>query len=211
MAESGPWHAASPAEGAVWLAALAVPWWIAGGWALELFAGTASRPHQDLDIGIFRKDAMQVLDFLAAWEVFEAKDGVLTRLHAGVQPRAEVFSLWCRPAHARDWSLELMLDEAANGNWIYRRQRQIQRPIEVAIRRTSQGMPYLAPEINCSTNRTAPASRTRRFRAHRAAARSAQPLVAAGCSADARTRPSVAAAASRPRLSCRIRLTAQTC
>ncbi len=90
---------------------------------------------------------MQVLDFLAAWEVFEAKDGVLTRLHAGVQPRAEVFSLWCRPAHARDWSLELMLDEAANGNWIYRRQRQIQRPIEVAIRRTSQGMPYLAPEI----------------------------------------------------------------
>ena len=88
-----------------------------------------------------------MLESLAAWEVFEAKNGVLTRLGAGMQPRADVFSLWCRPAHERHWALELMLDEAANGNWIYRRQRKIQRPLEIAIRHSSRGMPYLAPEI----------------------------------------------------------------
>jgi len=145
--ESGPWQAASPSEGACWLASLTVPWWIAGGWALDLFAGHESRPHKDLDVGILRKDALQVLASLAAWEVFEAKNGVLTRLGAGTQPRADVFSLWCRPAPARPWALELMLDEAENGFWIYRRHRQIQRPLEIAIRRSSQGIRYLAPEI----------------------------------------------------------------
>jgi hypothetical protein len=145
--ESGPWLAASPSDGAAWFASLNVPWWIAGGWALDLFAGGQSRPHKDLDIGILRKDALHVVASLAAWEVFEAKNAVLTRLGAGTQPRADVFSLWCRPARERHWALELMLDEAENGQWIYRRQRQIQCPLEIAIRHSSQGIPYLSPEI----------------------------------------------------------------
>ncbi len=147
VAESGPWRATTPDEAAAWFASLTVPWWIAGGWALDLFAGTASRPHRDLDAGILRKDAMRVLELLAAWEVFEAKDGVLTRLAAGAEPRAEVYSLWCRRKQERDWALELMLDEAENGRWIYRRRQQIQRPLDMAIRRSSQRIPYLAPEI----------------------------------------------------------------
>ena len=147
VAESGPWLAASPTAGAYWLASLTVPWWIAGGWALDLFAGNQSRPHKDLDVGILRNDALQALESLAAWEVFEAKNGVLTRLGAGMQPRADVFSLWCRPARASHWALELMLDEAADGNWIYRRQRQIQRPLDTIIRHGSRRIPYLAPEV----------------------------------------------------------------
>ena len=124
-----------------------MPWWIAGGWALDLFAGNQSRTHKDLDVGILRNDALRVLESLAAWEVFEAKNGVLTRLGAGMQPRADVFSLWCRPARDSHWALELMLDEAENGHWIYRRHREIRRPLEIAIQRSPQGMPYLAPEI----------------------------------------------------------------
>ncbi len=147
VAESGPWLATSPSAAAHWLASLTVPWWIAGGWSLDLFAGNQSRPHKDLDVGILRKDALQVLESLAVWEVFEAKNAVLTRLGAGMQPRADVFSLWCRPARASHWALELMLDEAENGNWIYRRHREIQRPLEIAIRCSSQGVPYLSPEI----------------------------------------------------------------
>ncbi len=45
-----------------WFASLTVPWWIAGGWALDLFAGDQSRPHKDLDVGILRNDALHVLD-----------------------------------------------------------------------------------------------------------------------------------------------------
>jgi hypothetical protein len=145
--DAGPWLAASPDDGARWLASLTEPWWVAGGWALDLFAGTQSRPHKDLDVGILRKDALKVLAALADWEVFEAKNAVLTRLRAGTQPRADVFSLWCRPAQTQEWLLELMLDEVENAHWIYRRHRQIQRPLKIAIRHSSHGIPYLSPEI----------------------------------------------------------------
>ena len=147
VAESGSWRTASPSEAAPWLASLTVPWWIAGGWALDIYAGNQSRPHKDLDVGILRKDALQALTSLVAWEVFEAKEGVLSRLDAGMRPRPDVFSLWCRPALKDEWAMELMLDEAENEHWIYRRHRQIRRPLNIAIRRSALGIPYLAPEI----------------------------------------------------------------
>jgi hypothetical protein len=27
-----------------------VPWWIAGGWALDLFVGRTTRAHEDMDV-----------------------------------------------------------------------------------------------------------------------------------------------------------------
>jgi hypothetical protein len=145
--DSGPWRAASPRDGARWLASLTEPWWIAGGWALDLFAGHQTRAHKDLDVGILRKNALQVLAVLADWQVFEAKNAVLTRLRPGAQPRDDVFSLWCRPAQTKAWTLELMLDEAEGEDWLYRRHREIRHPLKTAIRRSRQGIPYLSPEI----------------------------------------------------------------
>jgi hypothetical protein len=114
---------------------------------LDLFAGNQSRPHQDLDIGILRRDVLKALAALPSWECFEAKHGVLTRLASGTAPRADVNSLWCRPAEASEWTLELMLDESDEGRWVYRRQPGIQRPLEMTVRRDPQGIPYLAPEV----------------------------------------------------------------
>jgi hypothetical protein len=31
-------------------------WFVAGGWAIDLFLGKATRSHQDIEIAIFRKD-----------------------------------------------------------------------------------------------------------------------------------------------------------
>jgi len=147
------WRAVRPSEGILWLSRLTTRWWVAGGWALELFLGgpvldeSARRPHADLDIGILRRDVLQVLSALPSWEFFEAKDGVLTRLCEGRAPRADVHSLWGRPANSTEWLLELMLDESEGNRWVFRRQRQLQRSFETVIRRSSHGIPYLAPEI----------------------------------------------------------------
>ncbi|HEY2809666.1 MAG TPA: hypothetical protein VGI91_12810 [Steroidobacteraceae bacterium] len=43
--------------------------------------------------------------------------------------------------------MELMLDECDGNYWVFRRQPAIKRPLAAAIRRNSQGIPYLAPEI----------------------------------------------------------------
>jgi hypothetical protein len=38
--------------------------WSAGGWALDLFVGAQSRPHDDLDVRILRRDVLEVLSTL---------------------------------------------------------------------------------------------------------------------------------------------------
>jgi hypothetical protein len=141
------WRTLTPHEGVAWLTVLRAPWWVAGGWALELFLGKVTRAHKDLDIGIFRTDAADVVAALSGWEFFEARDGVLSTLAAGAAPRAGVNSLWGRRANAAQWELELMLDESEAESWVFRRDARITRPLSSAIRRNPEGIAYLAPEI----------------------------------------------------------------
>jgi hypothetical protein len=144
---TGTWRSVHPSAVARYLSSLRAPWWVAGGWALDLFVGSQSRPHKDLDIGILRKDALIVLSALPTWEIFEAKDGLLTRMREGDAPRVDVNSLWCRPAGDSDWTFELMLDESADDRWVFRRDPTIRRPLSLAVRRDPTGIPFLAPEI----------------------------------------------------------------
>jgi len=143
----GSWRTGSPSEVMSWLSCLTVSWWIAGGWALDLFVGAQGRVHGDLDVGVLRSEIMDVLVALPLWEFFEAKEGVLTRLDAGNAPRAEVNSLWCRPASSSIWALELVLDQSEQDRWVFRRDARIQRPLATVIQHSPEGIPYLAPEI----------------------------------------------------------------
>jgi hypothetical protein len=142
-----PWRQVQPREAATWLSPLTITWWFAGGWALDLFVGTVTRRHQDLDVGIFRRDALAVFASLPAWEFFEARDGVLTPILDRHAPRPEVNSLWCRRKGILEWELELMLDDSDADHWVFRRHHQIRRPLKLAILRNSEGTSYLAPEI----------------------------------------------------------------
>jgi hypothetical protein len=74
------WDPMSPYDAAVWFANISVPWWIAGGWAIDLFLNRETRPHADLDVGVLRRDVGRVLSSIPSWESFEAKDGALIRL-----------------------------------------------------------------------------------------------------------------------------------
>jgi hypothetical protein len=143
----GAWQSVHPAQCAEWFSPLTAPWWIAGGWALDLYAGAQSRPHGDLDVGVLRRDVREVLAALPSWEVFEVDAGALTRFDAGGAPRTEVNSLWCRPKGAALWWMQLLLDESTDDFWVFRRQPDIRLPLAMAVRRNSAGIPYLSPEI----------------------------------------------------------------
>ena len=143
----GAWQSVHPAQCAEWFSALTVPWWVAGGWALDLYAGAQSRPHGDLDVGVLRRDVREVLAALSSWGVFEVRAGALTRLSAGAEPGTEVNSLWCRPLGAPLWMMQLLLDESADDSWVFRRQPDIRLPLAMAVRRNSAGLPFLSPEI----------------------------------------------------------------
>lgn len=142
----GAWRASHPGEAARLLSSVRCGWWVAGGWALDLFFGSETRRHEDLDIGVLRRDVPRILDSLPGWELFEAKDGRLQRLERRV-PEPNVHSLWCRPIGQREWTLELMLDESEDDSWVFRRERSIRRPLDSTIAYTAEGIPYLVPEI----------------------------------------------------------------
>jgi hypothetical protein len=121
-------------------------------WRLDAgrFRGTPSHPHTDLDVGILRRDGLTVLHCVSTWEVFEVKGGRLSQLPPGRMPRLDVHSMWCRPTATDRWTIELLLDEADDETWVYRRELRIRRPISTAVRQSPEGLPYLAPEIQLS-------------------------------------------------------------
>jgi hypothetical protein len=141
------WKTLRPVDLLSHLAPLPVRWWIAGGWALDLFIGNQTRTHGDLDIGILRRDVQTVLLHLSSWEIFAAHDGRLAKISGGEPPHASVNSLWCRDGADTAWSFQLLLDDAEQDDWVYRRDRTVRRALSVAIRRDRRGVPYLAPEI----------------------------------------------------------------
>jgi hypothetical protein len=44
------WRALEPAIARHIMNVVDAPWWIAGGWAIDLFVGTRTRAHKDLDL-----------------------------------------------------------------------------------------------------------------------------------------------------------------
>jgi hypothetical protein len=34
------------------------PWWIGGGWAIDLFVGSSPREHDDVDVVVLRRDQL---------------------------------------------------------------------------------------------------------------------------------------------------------
>jgi hypothetical protein len=59
----------------------------------------------------------------------------------------DAHSLWRRPTSADPWAIELLLDEADGETWVCRRGPRIRRPMPTVVRRSSDGLPYLAPEM----------------------------------------------------------------
>lgn len=124
------------------------PWWIAGGHAIELFAGRPLRSHDDVDVLLLRRDQQVVHDLLPGWDVQAADPpGRLRAWQAGETLPAGVHDIWCREDPSAPWRIQVMLDEAEGDRWRSRRDRRVSRPVGELGRRTAEGWPYLAPEV----------------------------------------------------------------
>jgi hypothetical protein len=122
------------------------PWWLSGGYALELFVGHPMRPHADMDASIFREDAPQLRSVLAGWDLHVAHDGALVAWNAET-PEPPGASLWCREAPTGPWRLQVLLDDGTPSEWVCPRHRDIRLPIWAATARSPRGVAYLRPEL----------------------------------------------------------------
>lgn len=89
------WKPWSPAELAGRLCAIATPWYVAGGWALDLWHGRETRWHEDLEFVVLRDDLPVFLPVLSEFDMYTAHDGVLTPLPPGRLPEQKIFQIWC--------------------------------------------------------------------------------------------------------------------
>jgi len=142
---SNRWRQTTPRELASWLADVRAPWGIAGGWALDLWSGSVSRPHSDIEIACFRSDLPALLPPLAAFEIAIARNKVLTPYQLGSTLPAPPFSLWLRRHGEPLWDFEIVAESQASAEWAYRRDTSIRHP--VGIFSTAGGYPVIAPQI----------------------------------------------------------------
>jgi len=147
--EEHKWDPLPVDEAATLLSPAPFPWWIAGGWAIDLFLGRQTRVHGDTDVLIRREDqlSLQSLFLDRGWDLHKAQQGKLTPWPRGESLSPPVHDIWCRPSPDRPWGLQIMLLETARDEWVFRRDPSIGGSIASLGAKTASGVPYLRPEI----------------------------------------------------------------
>lgn len=143
----GPWSPLTVAAIEEELHTASFRWFIAGGHALELALGTSWRPHDDLDVGVCRKELSAVFQHLSDGDLHVAAAGVLSPW-AG-RPLSEQLhqnNIWAR-RHADDpWAFDITVGGGDDEVWWSRRDPAIRLPWASAVEDRS-GIPYLAPHV----------------------------------------------------------------
>jgi hypothetical protein len=148
------WDPLTPEQVAALMRGLDIPWWIAGGWALDLFLGHGTRAHNDIEIAVFRGDVEKVRAHLKGWEHFIAEKGTFTPWRGALPPSAH--ELWSRERGHETWQLEILIEERDDDRWFYRRDRDIGAHTKDIGRTTADGIPYIRPDIQLLYKSKAP-------------------------------------------------------
>jgi hypothetical protein len=148
----GLWDPWQPEDVARFFSTARVPWWIAGGWAIDLFLGEQTRAHEDIDVQILRRDQLDIRALFQEWDIQGAlPDGPDAWPFWEWEPDQlippSIHDVWCRPSKTAPWVLQLMIGDAADDQWLFRREARLRCPLETVGHRTPTGIPYLAPEI----------------------------------------------------------------
>ena len=121
------------------------PWFVAGGWALDLFLGRITRDHSDFEIALFREDQLELQRILKGWRLELATQAGRRRWMPN-----EWLELPFHELHTYDSEnnhVEFLLNEKSNSDWIFRRNKAIKRKISALSMYTDEGIPFLGPEI----------------------------------------------------------------
>jgi hypothetical protein len=142
----GTWDHLSLEETLALFRGLAVPWWVAGGYAIDAFAGGRRREHDDIDISLFASDQLAARDHLEGWELHAADPPGALRpwSETGELPR-HVHDIWARGGPDDRWRFQLMLNPGGPSALVYRRDARVTQPIEEATF-LREGVRYLSPE-----------------------------------------------------------------
>jgi hypothetical protein len=144
------WDAWRPEEAVRRFAGVAAPWYVAAGWAIDLFLGGGHREHEDLEIAIPGHRLDDFAQALAGLEIFVVgtpRQGFVTALEDARDALEETHQTWVREPETGLWRIDLFREPSDDETWICRRDQRIRMPFAEAILWTHDGIPYARPEI----------------------------------------------------------------
>jgi len=131
---------------------LPVPWYVAGGWGIDLFVDRVSREHSDVDLVIARSDQRAAYKQLGdrTWSLIVPHPEGLTG-QGTIEPwDGEPLGRSTHQILADDAGgsrIEFLLSEIDEGVWSSRRDPEVTMPASTMALTSSDGIPYMAPEI----------------------------------------------------------------
>jgi len=120
------------------------PWFISGGWAIDIGLGQVTREHKDIDICVFREDADLILDYFKAWDINVAIPGE-HRLEKCTSKAATELPRYCFHLFRDKDFVEILLTERLEGKVIFRKNRNIWMNESDFSLIDNQGRPYVNP------------------------------------------------------------------
>ncbi|MEU3520931.1 hypothetical protein ABZ770_37700 [Streptomyces sp. NPDC006654] len=136
----------TPSEVAQKLAGISTPWYVAAGWALDLFRGKQTRAHGDIEIAIPAASFPEVRDRFPGY-VFDAVGSGRIWEDATPEVLAAVLQTWLRDGATGNYLLDVFREPHNGDTWICRRDERIRLPYSSIIHHTQNGIPYLVPEL----------------------------------------------------------------
>ncbi|WP_439658758.1 nucleotidyltransferase domain-containing protein [Lentzea sp. HUAS TT2] len=135
-----------PEEIARRLAGVSVPWYVAAGWALDLFRGEQTRPHGDLEIAVPVAGFTEVRERFPG-HAFDVPSSGRVWFDAGADVLAATHQTWLREPVTGHYLCDVFREPHDGDTWICRRDEGIRLPYEVIVERTADRIPYLVPEL----------------------------------------------------------------
>lgn len=126
------------------------PFWLGGGYSIDLFLGQATRAHEDLDFIVKRDDQLAFQNILSEWDLQAADppgSGSLLPWKKDYFYVLPIHNIWCRKNEASTWDLEILFSEFEGDEWVYRRNNTIRGPMSTFSWQTDDGLMVLTPEI----------------------------------------------------------------
>jgi hypothetical protein len=145
------WQPWTPNEVYKRFAGIDAPWCVVGGWAIDLWLGEQTRPHDDIEISILREDLAQFRAALPDCEFFAAGSGKVTRL-GPAEPATEIHQVWCLEKETKKWRLDIMIEPGSRqtgafGTWHFKHDPSICKARNETVLRDWNGVPFMCPEV----------------------------------------------------------------
>ena len=131
-------------------------WWIAGGWALDLFLAHETRPHADLELSILSADQPALFAQLAGWDLRAVAPGGALVPWNGEPLAPPYHQIWARQSSQRaetvtEFSsdptmLDFLIEDHVGEQWRFRRDHRIARHVQ-EFGTSRDGLPFVRPEI----------------------------------------------------------------